>query len=134
MQWRDELGFQVELEGPPQRIVSLVPSLTETLFALNLDRQIAGVTKFCVEPAAAVAAIEKVGGTKNPNLRAILALQPDLVIANAEENRLAGRGVDACARPQGVRHLSADRVRRAGVGARAWPHHRARVRGDSYGP
>jgi len=87
MELRDELGFQVELERPPQRIVSLVPSLTETLFALNLDGHIAGVTKFCVEPADAVAPIEKVGGTKNPDLRAILALRPDLVIANAEENR-----------------------------------------------
>lgn len=87
MECRDELGFRIELASVPQRIVSLVPSLTETLFALNLGRQVVGVTKFCVEPADAVTAIEKVGGTKNPDLRAILALQPDLVIANAEENR-----------------------------------------------
>jgi ABC-type Fe3+-hydroxamate transport system substrate-binding protein len=88
MEYRDELGFRLDLGGPPQRIVSLVPSLTETLFALGLDGQVVGVTKFCVEPAAAVASIEKVGGTKNPDLRKIIALQPDLVIANAEENRL----------------------------------------------
>jgi len=87
MECRDELGFRLELDGPPQRIVSLVPSLTETLFALGLDKQVVGVTKFCVEPAAAVAAVAKVGGTKNPDLRAIAALQPALVIANAEENR-----------------------------------------------
>jgi ABC-type Fe3+-hydroxamate transport system substrate-binding protein len=87
MECRDEMGFALELEHPPQRIVSLVPSITETLFALGLKRQIAGVTKFCVEPAGAVAALTKVGGTKNPDLRAIAALQPDLVIANAEENR-----------------------------------------------
>ncbi|HEV3110307.1 MAG TPA: helical backbone metal receptor [Candidatus Binataceae bacterium] len=87
MEWRDELGFRLELDEPPQRIVSLVPSLTETLFALGLDRQVVGVTKFCVEPAGGVASIEKIGGTKNPDLRAIAALQPDLVIANAEENR-----------------------------------------------
>lgn len=87
MECRDELGFRIELASVPQRIVSLVPSLTETLFALNLGRRVVGVTKFCVEPADAVTAIEKVGGTKNPDLRAILALQPDLVIANAEENR-----------------------------------------------
>jgi ABC-type Fe3+-hydroxamate transport system substrate-binding protein len=87
MECRDEMGFRVELDEPPQRIVSLVPSLTETLFALGLDRQVVGVTKFCVEPAAAVASIQKVGGTKNPDLRAIAALGPDLVIANAEENR-----------------------------------------------
>jgi ABC-type Fe3+-hydroxamate transport system substrate-binding protein len=87
MECRDELGFRLELDGPPQRIVSLVPSLTETLFALGLDKEVVGVTKFCVEPAAAVAAVAKVGGTKNPDLRAIAALQPALVIANAEENR-----------------------------------------------
>ena len=87
MEYRDELGFRLDLGGPPQRIVSLVPSLTETLFALGLDGQVVGVTKFCVEPAAAVASIEKVGGTKNPDLRKIIAMQPDLVIANAEENR-----------------------------------------------
>jgi ABC-type Fe3+-hydroxamate transport system substrate-binding protein len=88
MECRDELGFRLELDGPPQRIVSLVPSLTETLFALGLGGQVVGVTKFCVEPPDAVASLEKVGGTKNPNLRVIAALRPDLVIANAEENRL----------------------------------------------
>src|SRR5579885_1183734 len=87
MECRDELGFALEVDGPPQRIVSLVPSITETLFALGLDRQVVGVTKFCVEPADAVAGVEKVGGTKNPDLRAIAALDPDLVVANAEENR-----------------------------------------------
>lgn len=83
----DDLGFRVELDHPPERIVSLVPSWTETLFAFGLNGEIAGVTKFCVEPKDPVAALPKVGGTKNPDLRAILALAPDLVIANAEENR-----------------------------------------------
>ena len=67
--------------------MSLVPSLTETLFALGLAREIAGVTEFCVHPAAQVASKPKLGGTKNPDVRAILALRPDLVIANKEENR-----------------------------------------------
>lgn len=87
MECRDELGFALDLDEPPRRIVSLVPSITETLFALGLDRQMVGVTKFCVEPTQGVAAVEKIGGTKNPDLRAISALAPDLVIANAEENR-----------------------------------------------
>lgn len=65
----------------------MVPSWTETLFALGLNGEIVGVTRFCVEPAAEVASRAKVGGTKNPDLRAILALDPDFVIANAEENR-----------------------------------------------
>ncbi len=83
----DELGFALELDEPPHRIVSLVPSLTETLFALALEREIVAVTEFCVAPADSVASLPKVGGTKNPDLPAILALKPDLIIANAEENR-----------------------------------------------
>ncbi|HKM99067.1 MAG TPA: helical backbone metal receptor [Candidatus Binataceae bacterium] len=83
----DDLGFRVEIESPPARIVSLVPSWTETLFALGLGDRIVGVTKFCAEPADRVASIKKIGGTKNPDLRAIFALAPDLIVANAEENR-----------------------------------------------
>src|SRR5580693_1444625 len=83
----DDLGFRLELKSPPQRIISLVPSWTETLFALGLGSQVVGVTKFCVEPADGVASIAKIGGTKNPDLRAIAELKPDFVIANAEENR-----------------------------------------------
>jgi len=83
----DDMGFRVELERPPARIVSLVPSLTETLFALGFNSEVVGITKFCVEPVEAVASITKVGGTKNPDIRAILKLEPQLVIANAEENR-----------------------------------------------
>jgi ABC-type Fe3+-hydroxamate transport system substrate-binding protein len=87
MQIADDLGFRVELERPPARIVSLVPSWTETLFALGLDAEVVGVTKFCVEPVAKVASIPKIGGTKNPDVDAIAKLEPELVIANAEENR-----------------------------------------------
>ena len=87
MQIADDLGFRVELERPPERIVSLVPSWTETLFALGFNSEVVGVTKFCAEPADAVVSISKVGGTKNPDVRAIMKLEPELVIANAEENR-----------------------------------------------
>jgi ABC-type Fe3+-hydroxamate transport system substrate-binding protein len=71
----------------PQRIVSLVPSLTEALFELGLGPRIVGVTDWCVHPAAAVADLPKVGGTKNPSIARVLELRPDLVIANQEENR-----------------------------------------------
>jgi ABC-type Fe3+-hydroxamate transport system substrate-binding protein len=64
-----------------------VPSWTQTLFALGAGEMVVGATRFCVEPAEALAAIPKVGGTKNPNLREIANLKADLVIANAEENR-----------------------------------------------
>jgi len=83
----DDLGFRLELKAPPRRIVSLVPSWTETLFAMGLGNEVVGVTKFCVEPADGVASVAKIGGTKNPDLRAIAELKPDFVIANAEENR-----------------------------------------------
>jgi len=70
-----------------RRIVSLVPSLTEALFELGLGRRVVGVTDWCVHPAAAVADLPKVGGTKNPSVARVLELRPDLVIANREENR-----------------------------------------------
>jgi ABC-type Fe3+-hydroxamate transport system substrate-binding protein len=82
----DELGFRLELPHPPRRIVSLVPSWTETLFALGLGDRVVGVTRYCVTPEA-TAALPKIGGTKNPDIHGIVGLAPDLVIANAEENR-----------------------------------------------
>jgi ABC-type Fe3+-hydroxamate transport system substrate-binding protein len=71
----------------PERIVSLVPSLTEALFALGLGGRVVGVTDWCVHPSDGVAKLPKLGGTKNPDLEALRALRPDLVIANREENR-----------------------------------------------
>jgi ABC-type Fe3+-hydroxamate transport system substrate-binding protein len=83
-----------------RRIVSLVPSLTEALFALGLGGRVVGVTDWCVHPREGVAALPKVGGTKNPSLERIAELAPDLVLANREENRrrdalaLEARGID----------------------------------------
>ncbi len=85
----DSCGRMVTLTHEPRRIVSLVPSWTETLFALGAGARLVGVTDYCVEPAAFVSALPKIGGTKNPQLEAIRALDPDLVIANVEENRRA---------------------------------------------
>jgi ABC-type Fe3+-hydroxamate transport system substrate-binding protein len=72
---------------PPGRVVSLVPSMTESLFDLNLGSRLVGVTDYCVRPAEGVANLARVGGTKNPDVNRIVGLQPDLVIANQEENR-----------------------------------------------
>ncbi|MEJ2721897.1 MAG: helical backbone metal receptor, partial [bacterium] len=85
----DDLGIRLELDALPQRIVSLVPSITETLIELGAGRRIAGVTDYCIHPAAAVAGIAKVGGTKGLSMDRIRSLDPDLVIANKEENRKA---------------------------------------------
>jgi ABC-type Fe3+-hydroxamate transport system substrate-binding protein len=71
----------------PQRVVSLVPSITEALFAFGLGDQVVGLTDYCTEPAAEVVHKPRIGGTKNPDVSAILALQPQLVLAVAEENR-----------------------------------------------
>ncbi|WP_069132003.1 helical backbone metal receptor [Rhodohalobacter halophilus] len=71
----------------PQKIISLVPSLTELLFDLNLDERIIGRTRFCIHPKERVKNVEIMGGTKNPRLDKIRNAQPDLIIANKEENR-----------------------------------------------
>ena len=86
LQIADDLGFRIKLKDRPERVISLVPSWTETLFAFGAGARLVGVTRFCVAPAEATL-LPKVGGTKNPGVRLIADLQPDLVIANAEENR-----------------------------------------------
>jgi iron complex transport system substrate-binding protein len=74
---------------PPTRIVSLVPSITESLFDLGFGDSVVGITDYCVHPADKVAVLKKVGGTKNARVADILALQPELVIASQEENTSA---------------------------------------------
>jgi len=69
------------------RVVSLCPSLTELVFDLGRGDTLVGRTKFCVHPADAVAAVPSVGGTKNPKIDRVVALGPDLVLLNEEENR-----------------------------------------------
>lgn len=69
------------------RIVSLCPSLTELVFDLGRGADLVGITDYCVHPADRVGAIEKVGGTKTPKIDRIVALAPDLVLLNEEENR-----------------------------------------------
>ncbi len=70
----------------PQRIVSLVPSHTETLHALGMQERVVGRTRFCIHPAPWVDAIPAVGGTKDASLPKIIALHPDLVVADKDEN------------------------------------------------
>lgn len=74
------------LEGPALRIVSLVPSDTFNLFHLGAGDRVIARTRYCVEPAAEVARVPEVGGTKDADVDAIVALAPDIVIANQEEN------------------------------------------------
>lgn len=70
----------------PRRIVSLVPSQTELLADLGLDNEVVGITKFCIHPEHWFRSKTRVGGTKDVHTERIAALQPDLIIANKEEN------------------------------------------------
>ena len=82
--WHDDLGTPVELPAPARRVVSLVPSLTEAV-ARSAPGLLVGATDWCTHPVGL--AVTRVRGTKNPERAAIIALAPDLVIANREENR-----------------------------------------------
>ena len=71
----------------PKKIVSLCPSITETLIDFGLTESLVGITRFCIHPESVVKDLEKVGGTKDPKLNQIKSLDPDLIFMNAEENR-----------------------------------------------
>src|SRR3954454_7340795 len=92
----DDLGHPVEVVRPARRVVSLVPSLTEAL-AGTRPEALVGATDWCTHPPDLD--VPRVRGTKNPDRAAIAALQPDLVVANREENR----------------RLDVERLRAAGV-------------------
>ena len=82
----DQLGRVLRFAERPQRIVSLVPSISELLVDLGLRQNIIGCTKFCVHPADLRSAVTTIGGTKNIKAAVIKSLQPDLIVASKEEN------------------------------------------------
>ncbi len=82
----DQLGRSVVLPETPERIVSLVPSLTEFLHYLSFDTEVIGITKFCVHPESWFRNKERIGGTKDLKIKRIIELNPDLIIGNKEEN------------------------------------------------
>lgn len=96
MRLLDDLGEAVPLREPPRRVVSLVPSVTETL-EVSKPGLLVGVTDYCTHPAGLAA--ERVGGSKYPKVDVVLELRPDLVLANSEENR-----------PEDVERLRADGI------------------------
>ncbi len=81
---KDARGRTLRLAGSPRRIVSLVPSITETLFELGVGGSIVAITDWCIFPEGLD--LPRVGGTKNPRVEEIRALKPDLVHMNLEEN------------------------------------------------
>jgi ABC-type Fe3+-hydroxamate transport system substrate-binding protein len=93
---RDDMGHPMNLARPARRVVSLVPSLTESVALTRPDALIAA-TDWCTHPRDLL--VDRVRGTKNPDVAAIVALAPDLVLANQEENR----------------RMDVDRLRAAGI-------------------
>lgn len=82
----DQMGREVTFNYYPERIVSVVPSQTELLYDLGLDKEVVGITKFCVHPDEWFRNKTRVGGTKKLDIEKIRSLTPDLIIANKEEN------------------------------------------------
>lgn len=82
----DQTGREIMLNPLPKRIISLVPSQTELLYDLGLEEEVVGITKFCIHPDSWFRTKTRIGGTKNIKPELIRQLQPDLIIANKEEN------------------------------------------------
>jgi ABC-type Fe3+-hydroxamate transport system substrate-binding protein len=82
----DDAGREHAFHSAPRRIVSLVPSLTETIALLAGTDKLAGITRYCIHPQEALRQIPRIGGTKDPDIDQILSADIDLVIANKEEN------------------------------------------------
>ncbi len=83
----DEAGRKVKIPYPAKRIISLAPSITEILFALGLNEEIAAITKFCDYPEAALSK-PRIGGFVNPDVEKIVSLKPDLIIGIRDGNRM----------------------------------------------
>lgn len=82
----DQTGTTISLSETPKRIISLVPSQTELLFDLGLEDRLVGITKFCLHPYHLKSTKKIIGGTKKVHIEKIRLLEPDIIIANKEEN------------------------------------------------
>lgn len=86
MQFTDQMNRTIGLGAYPRRIISLVPSQSELLWDLGLQRELVGITKFCIHPHEMFSSVTRIGGTKTLDFDKIRALKPDLIIGNKEEN------------------------------------------------
>lgn len=84
----DGTGAEVRVPSRAERIVSLAPDLTQTLFALGAGRSVVGVSEACDRPAGALAGLPRVGPMVQPSIESVMALRPDLVLASADGNPL----------------------------------------------
>lgn len=85
----DDRGRELLFIRPPRRVVSLVPSDTLNVFAVGAGDRLVGRTRYCVAPEGRVDGVPVVGGTKDVDVGAVAALEPDLVVCNQEENSRA---------------------------------------------
>ncbi|MCJ7756568.1 MAG: helical backbone metal receptor [Gillisia sp.] len=85
---KDQLQREINIKDVPKRIISLVPSQTELLVSLGLEKNIVGITKFCIHPKYLRKSKTVVGGTKKVHFDKIRALNPDIILCNKEENTL----------------------------------------------
>lgn len=86
LEFKDDLNNIIQLNYCPDRIISCVPSITELLADFGLEKEVVGITKFCVHPQKWFKEKTRIGGTKNLNIEKIKELQPDFIIASKEEN------------------------------------------------
>jgi len=84
---KDQMGFSIAIPANINRIVCLVPSITELLCDLGLEDKIVGITKFCIHPESCFKSKVRIGGTKDFDIESIRLLNPDIIIANKEENQ-----------------------------------------------
>jgi len=84
--YSDQTGRSLTLNKIPERIISIVPSQTELLYDLGLDKEVVGITKFCVHPESWFKTKTRVGGTKQLKMEIIHKMNPDIIFANKEEN------------------------------------------------
>lgn len=86
MIWKDDLNREIELKDYPRRVISLCPSVTETICKIDLQHHLVGITEYCIHPEPLLVNKERIGGTKNVHFDKIHLLEPDLIIAVKEEN------------------------------------------------
>jgi ABC-type Fe3+-hydroxamate transport system substrate-binding protein len=82
----DQMNNSIRLEKAPGRIVTLVPSQTQLLHSLGLQKEVIGITKFCIHPNDWYVSKARIGGTKTIDIEKVRSLQPDLILGNKEEN------------------------------------------------
>jgi len=82
----DDLNREVDVTSKPEKVISLIPSITETLFTFGLEKEIIGVTTFCHLSPELIESKVNIGGPKHLDIEKIIDLKPDIVIANVEEN------------------------------------------------